>query len=246
MPVTIESFTQNPLQPVMYPELARTLAGLFGANLTIAKGTVIAKKTADSKLYAKAIPNQVQTITPTTAAGAGHYTIEVARTDGSRGYTGPLAHSANIATIQTALDLASGVVNGIVAAGAGALLSGPNAVTLTYSGGAYANKIWPLARVILGGDITNTTVVTVADTTAYDGTQVAVGICVYDIKTDANGLVYFSDSSAVASASNPQNQSAPIFIAGIFDPNDLTGWDSQAATDLGARTIVGGNVLIPM
>jgi hypothetical protein len=118
-----------------FPKDARLLDGIFGASLTLAKGTVLGRKTADGKLYAYA------------------------------------------------------------------------------SGNA-------------------------------DGTQTAIGILKYDIKTDASGNVFFGDS-AVLSASNPANASAPYYIAGTFSTADLTGWDATAATAMKASTIATNIVRIP-
>jgi hypothetical protein len=42
----------NILQPKQRPEDARQDAGVFGVSLTLAKGTVLGKKTSDGKLYA--------------------------------------------------------------------------------------------------------------------------------------------------------------------------------------------------
>lgn len=48
----LSTFTAaNILQPKQRPEDARQDAGAFGASLTLAKGTVLGKKTADNKLY---------------------------------------------------------------------------------------------------------------------------------------------------------------------------------------------------
>jgi hypothetical protein len=54
----------NILQPKQRPEDARQDAGAFGASLTLAKGTVVGKKTADNKLYAYASGNADGTQNP--------------------------------------------------------------------------------------------------------------------------------------------------------------------------------------
>lgn len=247
MVTTIETFGMNPLTPAMFPDQARSFAGSFGASLTLAKGTVVAKKTSDSKIYAYAGVNRVQTITPTTAASAGHFIIGIVRPDGAIGFTGPIAYNASLANIQTALDLASGVANGVVASSAAsaAPFTTPTALILTYSGTGFTLLPQSLATVQIGGDVVGTTKVTVADSTTVTGTQTPVGILIYDVSTDASGNVYFSDSSAVASASNPANSSAGYYVSGTFDPADLTGWDAGAAVALGATTLPNGYIRIP-
>lgn len=118
--------------------------------------------------------NEVQTLTPTGDASAGSWTIELTRADGTVWTTGPLAYSASIATIQTALDIATGVANGIVVAGSGAPIDVPNAMTLTFSGTGYANLPFDLVRVNAGTSITANTGWNVARTTAgVDGRFIA-------------------------------------------------------------------------
>ena len=54
---TIATFANDRLQPAQRPQDARQNAGVFGPNLTIAKGQALGKKTADSKLYPYASAN---------------------------------------------------------------------------------------------------------------------------------------------------------------------------------------------
>lgn len=131
----IASYTNYTLQPVQWPKDARTEAGIFAANLTLAAGTVVAKVTSGGKLAAYNDSNS-------------------------------------------------------------------------------------------------------------DGTQVAVGLLAVAIKTDANGKVYVGGSTT-AGPLNPPLDTAPYFICGTFDTDDLTGWDAAAATDLHARTLPTGYVKIP-
>lgn len=48
----IHTFTEQKLEPYKNPDLARTTAVKFGNSLTVAKGTVVARKTSDNKFYA--------------------------------------------------------------------------------------------------------------------------------------------------------------------------------------------------
>lgn len=125
----------NMLQPKQRPEDARQDAGAFGVSLTLAKGTVIGKKTSDGLLYA---------------------------------YNDALTN----------------------------------------------------------------------------GTNVAVGILMYTIKTDSSGRIFFSDSTD-ASELNPPHQTAPYWQSGIFDTADLTGYDANALTDLNGKVLANGFISIP-
>lgn len=77
-----------------------------------------------------------------------------------------------------------------------------------------------------------------------DGTETAVAILVYDVATDASGNHYLGDS-AVPNPSNLPLADVPVYIAGYFDPDDLTGGDSNGYTDLGAKTLPNGLIRIP-
>lgn len=78
-----------------------------------------------------------------------------------------------------------------------------------------------------------------------NGTETATCIAVYDFVTDANGKVYLG-TSAVASSVNLPHETAPVYVAGVFDTTELTGWDSAAKTDLHGRTLPSGYVSIPL
>jgi hypothetical protein len=134
-PILLEEYTNLRLDPKQFPQDARVDCGRFGNSLTIARGTVLGKRTSDGKLY------------------------------------------------------------------------------------AYSNS-------------------------QTDGTETAVAISMYDIVTDASGNVYLG-TSAVPSHSNLPFMGSTIYIAGTFATTDLTGWDSNALADLGARTLPNGLVRIP-
>jgi hypothetical protein len=72
-----------------------------------------------------------------------------------------------------------------------------------------------------------------------DGTNVATCILLCAIKTDASGNVYFGDS-ATAAIDNLPHAEAPVYIAGIFDTDDLTGYDANGKTDLGGHFTPAG------
>lgn len=111
--------------------------------------------------------DEVQTVGFTTAASAGTFAIQILRPTGVWGSTGPLAFNASLATIQTALDLASGVVNGVVgtSAGSAAPASTPTPLILTFSGTGYTG-VGQKALVHVDNDsLTGNTAVTVTQST---------------------------------------------------------------------------------
>jgi hypothetical protein len=57
MPIQTESYNAAKLEPIIHPADARTDIGTLGNSLTLTKGTVLGKKTSDSKLYAYASGN---------------------------------------------------------------------------------------------------------------------------------------------------------------------------------------------
>lgn len=193
-------------------------------------------------------PNRVQTITPTTAASAGHFIIAVTQPTGVRALTGPIAYNASLATIQASLDIASGVANGIVAtsAASAAPFSTPTPLILTFSGTGYANLPQPMVGVEIGGDVVGTTEVTINDTTTTrDGTDVPVGFAIFGFKTDANSVAYLTTGTAQVDLVATPMQTAPIYIAGTFNTADLVGWNGGMLAQMNGRTVAPGIVRIP-
>jgi hypothetical protein len=72
-----------------------------------------------------------------------------------------------------------------------------------------------------------------------DGTNVATCILMQATKTDASGNCYFGDS-ATAAVDNLPHAEAPVYTGGIFDTDDLTGYDAAAKTDLGGHFTPAG------
>ncbi len=76
------------------------------------------------------------------------------------------------------------------------------------------------------------------------GAQNFVGFSMYDVMTDASQNVYFGDS-ATASWRNTGQQTAPIWISGIFDPADLKTKATPVAqvdTYTAAGTVTVGDI----
>ncbi|MCD9188245.1 MAG: head decoration protein [Pyrinomonadaceae bacterium] len=60
-----------------------------------------------------------------------------------------------------------------------------------------------------------------------DGTQTAKAIAMYDFTTDSSGKV------TIANETNVTYDTAPVYVAGTFRTNELTGLDAAGVTDLG-------------
>ncbi len=77
-----------------------------------------------------------------------------------------------------------------------------------------------------------------------DGTNIATCILQQATKTDASGNAYFGDSTT-ASLDNQPHAEVPVYTAGIFDTDDLTGYDANAGADLNVRITPEGWISIP-
>jgi hypothetical protein len=237
MPATLEQYTNNRLQPAQYPQDARWTAGAFGASLTVAAGTCLGKKTSDGLLYAYAQPNVVQTLAITGTLSAGSFRLTVVDKDGKEKVTNAIAYNGANSDIQTALDAIT-AANAIVVGGTFA-----TANTFTFSGTNYAAKPQGLVAVDISA-LTGATGATLSETTTLPGTETGVGIAMYDFVTDAVGLCYFGTSTTGSSLNTPM-QTMPYFVAGTFDPADLTGYDAAFLADVKGRLLANGFVHIP-
>ena len=66
------------------------------------------------------------------------------------------------------------------------------------------------------------------DNTNGDGTETAIGIMMYDVVSDANGNI------TIGGGEHGETQlTCPVFVAGTFHTDDLTGLDAPAVADLG-------------
>lgn len=93
-------------------------------------------------------------------------------------------------------------------------------VTATGKGGAYAN----------GG---------------AGGLGACKGLSMYDFTTDATGKVLLGGTGNTVDRVTPLLDAAPFFIAGTFDPNDLTNFDATAQGHLGVKVLANGFYRIP-
>lgn len=183
--------------------------------------------------------NEVQTVNLATAATGGSIRLYVSKTDGTRVLTPAAAWSATDATLlsnlQTALDTATGVVNGIVATAIPATDTDLG-VVLTYSGTGYAGLSWELAAVhtLFTG---NTGSNVVRTTTGVDGRMVTAALVqptdgsetIRSVIPDGPGLVVPDDDSDINFPSIP--------VAGTLDVGTATDrgvidWPADASLKL--------------
>jgi hypothetical protein len=67
-----------------------------------------------------------------------------------------------------------------------------------------------------------------------DGSQLARVVLVYDVSTDANGNVTFTNTEGqVGDEFGGVERAAPVYFAGTFATQDLVGLDADAAGSLG-------------
>ncbi len=77
------------------------------------------------------------------------------------------------------------------------------------------------------------------------GLGIAKGLSEYSFTTDSSGNAYINGAASAPSLVNSPMLTMPIFTHGTFNPDDLTGWDSNALTDLNARLLHQGYINIP-
>lgn len=190
--------------------------------------------------------NEVQTVNLVTAGTAGNLRLIVQKTDGTYALTPNIAWNATDATLlasaQTALDTATGVVNGIVASAINATDTDLGLV-LTYSGTGYAGNTWALAQVHTlftsntGANVVRTTTgvdgrfVTNSFIAPTDGSESPLSII-----PDGYGLVVPSDSSDVPFPMIP--------VAGTLDTAQIIDYPADASLKTWLReslsTLAGG------
>jgi len=199
---------------------------------------------------ARVQPNHVETITLNAVLTTGSVELSIPRPDGTIVDTGTIAFNATLANLQTALDTATGITNGIVAAtgGSAAPFSSAGTVTLTFSGTGGYSAWTPPALVSIwtnsssGGD----TQIIVADTTVTkDGTEVCVGFVEYGFRTDANSKCFLNSVTAASDVMAPGYMTMPYFVKGTFATIDIPGWRDRMLNDLNARYVASGIVMVP-
>lgn len=77
-----------------------------------------------------------------------------------------------------------------------------------------------------------------------DGTEVCKGLAMYSFRTDANGKVFYGDTTT-PSLENSPHDTAPMWLRGKFAPSKLTNFDAAAQADLAVRVLPNGIYYIP-
>lgn len=78
------------------------------------------------------------------------------------------------------------------------------------------------------------------DADGVAGEENMVGLNEYEMVVDDEGRCWFGDASMPDSLRAGGQQTAPVFIAGVFDSRDCTGLDADAIASWGAETLQNG------
>jgi hypothetical protein len=232
------------LMPKQRPGDARPDAVRFGPNLTVNKGTVCGRATADNLMYPykNAVTPEIQTATKTGTWSGGTYTITVDR-GGETMVTGPIAYNATAATIQTALENLGNLDTGEVTVSGGPLST--TAVVFTFNVPENMAPITIDVTSVTGSTPGVGVVETQAGATTVTGAEKAMAIAAMSFKTDASSNVYYGGSTT-PSVDNPPSQTTFVWTPSgstVFNPADLTGLDGAAQRDLGMKELPNGFVV---
>lgn len=241
MPITAAiTWDPEPLQPAYPHPEPLWVPFQFGANQNILKGTVVAQKVSDGKIYPYLQTTYVAApATPAfTTGGAdgtwptGVYAMAISLSN-AQGESLPspavlvsVTNPAHITVPALAgLDASATFVNVYV--------SGMRAAQIAVAAGAtVATNLLNFGNAVAAVAPRQTN--TAAKVT--DGTQLAIGIMPYDVITDANGRVVPGDTTPGEFGQTYND--APVFVKGYFWTQDLTGLDSVAVSQLG-RLVTG-------
>lgn len=234
--VATDIYSANHLEPV-YPNDHAICLAVSLKDGTYAKGTLLGKTAA-------AGVDEVQTITITGTPTGGSLTISFTNPyTGVVETTAAIAYNATAAAVQSALLALDAFESGDVVCSGGAW---PGTAVVVTFGGRYADR--PVSALTTTDSLTGGTdpESAVTETTAgvppagtfgayatgnSDGTGVAKALLKYACRV-INGVIY------VGSQGEARND-APAFFSGTFRCEELTGLDSDALTDLGARLLSG-------
>lgn len=219
------NLTRTKIQPVRYPERARTVAGRLPGGVNYPAGTVMAEQQIAAR-------NETQTVTITGTPTGGSITLSI---NGST--TVAIAFDATAATVQAALETILGVGNVTVSGG-----PGPGTAWVAIFAGEYGNS--DVALMTAASSLTGGTTPAVAVTesqkgspglidmfAAYNdagsnGLAKAMGVLMYSVQTDAGGRIL--DEFGIST-----ELTTPIYVGGEFLCSELTGLDANGVADLG-------------
>lgn len=165
-----------------YPDRARFANGAIFNSLSLdgsrpdgfnVSGNIFARACTEDNLLGGVV-REVQTITVSGTVSGGDYTITIVETGET---TATIAHNANIATIQAALDALGSIESGDIIVGGGSLPGTP--VTITYDGPNFAGRniaqLTVDSSALTGGGSYAVTTTTPGSDTVTDITPVPAG-----------------------------------------------------------------------
>ena len=232
------TFSASPLAPAFPKPEPIWESFQFGASQAIAKGTVVAIKTSDGKVYPYVASTLVTPPTTPTfvAAGAGGswptgiYTVAVAFLN-PQGETTPCP--AVFLSVTLGQNIRVPAITGIDAT-----------VTKTrvYVNGFLAAEINVAATATVQTDIANFSgalagIAQQATNTAKNvtsGLQQPIGVTAVDVTSDSTGRLMLGLNTPGEFGQTYND--APIFLKGYFLTADLTGLDAYAVSQLGRLT----------
>lgn len=234
----ITQFSASPLQPAFPKPDPIWESFQFGVSQTILKGTVVAQKVSDGKIYPYVASTLVATpaapaITNAGAGGtwpAGTYSVAIS-------YVNPQGETKTSVPVLVTVTAGQNIQVPAIA-GIDSTVTSVN----VYVNGFLAANIAVAAQATVQTNIANygaSSGVPLAVSTAkkvVDGTQIAFGLMPFDVTTDASGNVYPGQQASSEFGQSYPN--APVFLYGYFSCADLTGLDANAVSQFG-KLVVG-------
>ena len=237
---SLVTFSSSPLLPAFPQPVPIWEEFQFGASQTILKGTLVAQKVSDGKLYPYVASTFVATpATPVfTAAGAGGawpattYSVAIS-------YVNPQGETLPCPAVFLTLTAGQNIRVPAIAT-----IDATVTTVRVYVNGFLAKEIAVAAQAIVQTDIANfsTTLAGLAQksistaTKITDGTQIPIGIMSCDITTDATGRV--SPGANTPGEFGQTYIGAPVYLRGYFLVADLVGLDANAVALMNARYVL--------
>lgn len=99
----------------------------------------------------------------------------------------------------------------------------------------------PASATILKGTVVGEVAAALGSVKAYasgnvDGSQIPIGLMVYDVISDASGNISYGAQAATEFGQTSKD--CPVYVSGVFFTKDLIGLDANAVAKLG-RLICG-------
>lgn len=223
-------------------EIVRRIGSTGTLNLTgpaTASGTVrtltvtySAVNTSNGQITITALGvNQAEDVRLNPASTGGNLQLNVAKTDGTRVTTANIAWSATdatyLASINSALDTATGVTGGIVATAISATDTDLG-FTLTYSGTGYAGLSWPEAEVAVL-PTSSTSWFTAPRTTAVNGAFVTLSLVQPTDGSETPRTVIPDGYGLVIPDTDADINFPMIPVAGTLDTAQIIDYPSDSA-----------------